>query len=186
MACAWASLLAPPPSPVHFQKSPPPPLCTTFHFCCLLGFFFAVWRSVCPRGSASLSQGWLRDTSWHLVFTCLVCQRSPKHVWSWQTMAAAAGLAACLFSQCHGVEKPSIARVSGCQWFNSPWCFTSTKHGSNISAMSLIHGAYTVCICVPVTILDLLSYIILRVWPDSWLSYLFLQLQASVIFSRVK
>jgi hypothetical protein len=31
---------------------------------------------------AGLSQGWVRDTLWHLTLTFLVCQRSPKRVWS--------------------------------------------------------------------------------------------------------
>jgi hypothetical protein len=36
------------------------------------------------------------------------------------------------------------ARGSGCQSFDSPWCFISTKCGSSISARFLIHGAQAV------------------------------------------
>jgi hypothetical protein len=45
------------------------------------------------------------------------------------------------------------ARGSGCQSFNSPWCFTLTKHGSSFSARSLIHTAHAVYVCVPFAIL---------------------------------
>jgi hypothetical protein len=38
---------------------------------------------------------------------------------------------------------------SGCQSFRSPWCFTSAKCVSCLSARSLTHGAHVVCVCVP-------------------------------------
>jgi hypothetical protein len=65
------------------------------------------------------------------------------------------GVAAHLFSQCI-VAWRSLpwARGSACQSFNSPCSFTSTKHGSSISARSLIHRAHAVCICVPAAILN--------------------------------
>jgi hypothetical protein len=47
------------------------------------------------------------------------------------------------------------AKGSGCQSFNSPWHFTSTKCDFSVSARSLIQGANTVCICVPVAIVYL-------------------------------
>jgi hypothetical protein len=47
-------------------------------------FFFALGDQSVQGGCAGLSQGWLRDTAWCLALTCLVCWRSPKHVWSWQ------------------------------------------------------------------------------------------------------
>jgi hypothetical protein len=44
--------------------------------------------------------------------------------------------------------------------FNSPWWFTSAKHGSSVSARSLIHGAHTVCVCP--------SH---HFWSHSWFGY---------------
>jgi hypothetical protein len=52
------------------------------------------------------------------------------------------------------VEKPSMGRGSGCRSFSFPWCFTSAKCVSSVSARSLIPRAHAVCVCVPVTILD--------------------------------
>jgi hypothetical protein len=64
-------------------------------------------------------------------------------------------VAAHLFSQCNVVWRSLLwARGLGGQCFNSLWCFTSAKHCSSVSARSLIYGAHTVCVCVPVTILD--------------------------------
>jgi hypothetical protein len=71
-----------PPSPVYSQEPSPHPLCTSFQFHCLLFrffcFLFFAGGSVCP---GRLCWFWLRDTMWHLVLICLVCQKSPKHVW---------------------------------------------------------------------------------------------------------
>jgi hypothetical protein len=95
--------------------------------------------------------GW-GNTSWHLVLTCLVCQMSPKQVWS-QCLSAAAAL---LFSQCNMAWRSFLQdRGAGCWLFDSPWCFISAKSGSSVSARFLIHGAHAVCFCVLVTILDL-------------------------------
>jgi hypothetical protein len=57
------------------------------------------------------------------------------------------------------VEKSSTGYGFRVLSFNSPWCFLSTKHGSSVSARSLIHRVHAVYICVPVTILDPLCYI---------------------------
>jgi hypothetical protein len=77
-------------------------------------------------------------TTWCLVFTCLVCQMSPKQVWS-RPLAA---VPVHLFSQCNVVWRSFLRdRGSGSQSFDSPWCFISAKFGSSISARFLIHRA---------------------------------------------
>jgi hypothetical protein len=69
--------------------------------------------------------------------------------------SSSVGVVACLFSQfIVAWSNLPWARGSGCQSFNSLWCFTSAKHGSSISARSLIHRAHAVCVCVPIVILD--------------------------------
>jgi hypothetical protein len=55
---------------------------------------------------------------------------------------------------CH-LEKPSTIYGFRVHTFSSPWCFTSAKCISSISAKSVVHGARAVCNSVPVAILDL-------------------------------
>jgi hypothetical protein len=74
--------------------------------------------------------------------------------------ASGMGMVANLFSQCIVAwRRVPQAKGSGCQSFNSPWCFTSTKCGSSVSARSLIHRAHAVFNCAPVTILDLVVFL---------------------------
>jgi hypothetical protein len=80
----------------------------------------------------------------------LVCRMSPKQIWSWWLAMAAA----LLFSQCNVAWRSFLwARGSGCQSFDSPWYFISTKCGSNISARILTHRGHAVCFCTLVAIL---------------------------------
>jgi hypothetical protein len=59
--------------------------------------------------------------------------------------AVVVAVAAHLFSQCNvALRNFHWARGSGCQSFDSPWCFISAKCGSSISAMFWSHGAHTV------------------------------------------
>jgi hypothetical protein len=61
-----------------------------------------------------------------------------------------------LFSQCNvACRSFPWTRGSGCQSFDSSWCFISTKCGSSVSAIFLIYGAHAVCFCALVNILDL-------------------------------
>jgi hypothetical protein len=99
------------------------PLCCVLVFSSLflVQFFFSAQGSmlVYPRC------GW-GNTAWCLALTCLVCQMSPKQVWS-QCLAAVGAL---LYSQCNMVWKSFLrTRGSGCRNFDSPWCFISTKCG---------------------------------------------------------
>jgi hypothetical protein len=69
---------------------------------------------------------------------------------------ASGGVGALLFSQCNVAWRSFVrARGSGCQSFDSSWCFISTKCGSNGSARFLICRAHAVCFCALVAILDL-------------------------------
>jgi hypothetical protein len=71
-------------------------------------------------------------------------------VWSWHLVAAAL-----LVSQCNMMWRLFLwARDTGCQSFDSPWCFITAKCGSSISARFLSHGAHAVCLCALVAILD--------------------------------
>jgi hypothetical protein len=73
----------------------------------------------------------------------------------WRAGKGSIGLVAHLFFQCTvGWRSLPWARGSGCQSFSFFWFFTSAKHISSISTKFLIHGVYTVCFCVPVSILD--------------------------------
>jgi hypothetical protein len=52
-----------------------------------------------------------------------------------------------------------LARDSGCERFDSDWCFTSAKCGSSISAG---FGVQAICFCIIVTILDHFLIVILK------------------------
>jgi hypothetical protein len=110
--------------------------------CCLLFGFFC-WRgSVCQGGYAGLSQGWLVEYRVTLGAHLLVWQVSPKQVWSQQPEVVAAHL----FSQCNMAWRSFLwTGGSGCQNFDSPWCFISVKCGSSVSARFLIHSAHAIC-----------------------------------------
>jgi hypothetical protein len=127
------------------------PLCCVFSVhCLLLSFFCGQGQSAQGAMLAYLRGGW-GNTTWHLTFTCLVCQMSLKQIWSWQL----AVMATLLFSQCNVVGWSFLwDRSSGCQSFDSPWCFISAKCSSSVSARFWSHGAHTVCFCALVTILD--------------------------------
>jgi hypothetical protein len=62
-------------------------------------FIYLLWgRGLnCPGGYAGLSQGWLWEYHMMLCDHLFVCRMSPKQVWSWCLVAAAA----LLFSQCN-------------------------------------------------------------------------------------
>jgi hypothetical protein len=71
---------------------------------------------------------------------------------------ASSGAAALLFSQYNVVWRSFLwARGSGCQSFDSSWCFISAKCGSNVSEKFWSLRAHTVCFCALIAILDLLS-----------------------------
>jgi hypothetical protein len=121
-------------------------------YCSVVFFFCVCVGSQSAQGAMLVYPlgGW-GNTVWHLVLTCLVCWMSPKQVWSPRLVAVAAHL----FSQCNMVWRSFLrARGSGCQSFDSPWCFISAKCGSTISARFLIHRAHAVCFCPLVAIFD--------------------------------
>jgi hypothetical protein len=124
-----------------------------FHSLVIFQLFVVVVGSVSlPRGLCWFIPGVAgRNSMWHFALTYLVSQMSPKQVWRWQLAAAAA----LLFSQCNVAWRNFLwARGSGCQSFDSPWCFISAKCGSSISARFLIHRAPAVCYCTLAAILD--------------------------------
>jgi hypothetical protein len=93
------------------------------------------------------------------------CDTWCSFAWSAKSLPSMFGFHSWLWQQCrggslpvlkvyHGVEKTSMGYGSGCQCLNPARSFTFTKHGSSISARSLIHRAQAVCACSPVTILD--------------------------------
>jgi hypothetical protein len=108
-----------------------------------------MWGSFCPEGYADLSQGWLGEYRVTLGTHLLVCQMSPKQVWSQHLVVGVL-----LFSQCKVAWRSfPQARGSGCWSFDSPWCFIS-KCGSSVSARFFIHRAHAVCFHTLVAILD--------------------------------
>jgi hypothetical protein len=54
----------------------------------------------------------------------------------------------------HGMEKTSTGWGFRVPKFQLSLCFISAKSVSSVSARSPIHGAHTICVCVPVAILD--------------------------------
>jgi hypothetical protein len=129
------------PCPFSSVLRAPHPLCWVFLFSSLFivqGFFVFV-LFFCRGGSQSAQGamlvyfrcGW-ENTPWCLVLTC----------WSTECLTSRLGLGALLFSQCNLVWRSFPQAVgSGCQSFNSSWCFISAKCGSSISAIFLIYGA---------------------------------------------
>jgi hypothetical protein len=68
---------------------------------------------------------------------------------------ASGSVGALLLSQCNMAWRSIVwAGGSGCQSFDSSWCFFSAKCGSSVSAKFLIYGAHAVCFCPLVAILD--------------------------------
>jgi hypothetical protein len=92
-------------------------------------------------------------------------------------------VAAHLFFQCIMVCRclPQ-ARGSGFQSFSCPLCFTSAILVSSVSAMSLIRGARATCVCVPVTILDLLLPFLWLVSGTAWSKGSFYCLSSGDVF----
>jgi hypothetical protein len=89
----FSSLLLP-ASLVCFQQLLPPPLSASFQFYCLFRYFFFAREDQSVQGCcAGLSQGWLRDTAWHLALpkvsqACLELVASglqPAEAWWWPT-----------------------------------------------------------------------------------------------------
>jgi hypothetical protein len=145
-------LLALPPFSGVLSAILPPLLCASFQFIVYFSGFFCVWGGQSAQGSMLVyPRGGWGSTTWCLVLIHLVYRMSPKHVWSQQLTAVAAHL----FSHCNVVWRSFLwVRSSGCQSFDSPWCFISTKCGSSVSARFLIHGAHAVCFFTLVAILD--------------------------------
>jgi hypothetical protein len=91
----------------------------------------------------------------------ILCDAWCSPVWSDKqadlelVVAMVAVVAAHLFSQCNVAwTRFPWVRSSGCQRFDSPWCFISVKCGSSISARFWSHGAHAVWFCTLVAILD--------------------------------
>jgi hypothetical protein len=158
LAVYWSShgnqLLALPPFFSALSEFLTPLLCFQFFVIQFCGVVGGVCRGVGQSAQGAmlvyLRGGW-GNIAWHLALIYLVCWMSPKQVWS-RHLAAAVAL---LFSQCN-VAWRSLpqARGSGCQSFDSPWCFISTNYGSGFSARFLIHGAHAVCFWTLVAVLD--------------------------------
>jgi hypothetical protein len=114
-------------------------------------FFFLQGGSVCPGGLCwfipQMAEGYHVTLRFHLF--------GLPHIWSQWPMAGGQWPAAvwgwqptCSLKCIMAWRRFPQARGSECQSFNSPWCFTSAKCGSSISARSLIHAPHAVCICV--------------------------------------
>jgi hypothetical protein len=133
---------------------PPPLLCASFQFIVYYSIIFLQrggGASVSQGGYAGLSQGWLGENhvtlGTHLFVLPNVSQAGLEQ--------ASGGMGTLLFSQCNVAWRSFLwARGSGCQSFDSPWCFISAKCGSSISARFLIHRAHITWFCALLAILD--------------------------------
>jgi hypothetical protein len=124
MVHAEISSLLLPLSPAHFQHSQPLCYCARLQFTVCCSVFFG-GRVSLPRGFAGLSQRWLREfcvlCGAHLFSLLNVSQTGLELV-----VAAAASGAALKISQCNVLwESFPQFRGSGCQRFDSGWCFIS-------------------------------------------------------------
>jgi hypothetical protein len=147
------------------------PLCCVFLVPCLLFSFFGGGLGdhsvqgallVYPRG------GW-RNTIWHLVLTCWSADCLPSRFGAsiWQ----------------HG-SPPVVSawqwflwdRGSGCQSFDSSYCFISAKCGSSVSMRFWSLGSHALCFCTLVAILDVFQK------QTFWRWNLMLWLQSIFIF----
>jgi hypothetical protein len=80
----WRSAPCPSPLLLCIFSNSTHLLCVTFQFLVFCSLFFP-WkgrRSVCPGAMLVYPRGGWGNTTWPLVFTCLVCWISPKQVWS--------------------------------------------------------------------------------------------------------
>jgi hypothetical protein len=99
---------------------------------CVLCLLFRVFlwgnRSVCPGSYAGLSQGWL----WEYHITLICSPFGLLDVSQADLEPASGGSGALLFFQCNMAWRSFVqAWGSGCQCFDSSWCF-SAKCGSKV------------------------------------------------------
>jgi hypothetical protein len=105
-------------------------------FCC----FFFMGALVCQGAVLVYPRcGW-GNSVWCLVLTCLVCQMTPKQVWS-QRLAVLEP--SCFLHVMWCGEALYELEVDGVS-FDSSWFFISTKCGSSVPAKFLIYGAHSV------------------------------------------
>jgi hypothetical protein len=141
-----------PASPVHLQHPAPSAACSFSAPCLLFRLFFPVGLVV------SLSRG----LCWFIpgVGVGVLCDACCSPVGLPNVSQAGLELAsgdvgALLFSQCSMAWRSFVwAGGSGCQSFDSSWCFFSAKCGSSISAKFLIYRVHAICFCTLVAILD--------------------------------
>jgi hypothetical protein len=84
-----------------------------------------------------VASGWLVGSSMWPAVACVRLQLAGGSGQRWWC-----GGGSCLFPQCTVAwRRLPQARGSGCQNFDSPWCFTSAEYGSSVLGRSLIHRA---------------------------------------------
>jgi hypothetical protein len=123
-----------PPSPVRLQHPDPSAICL-FSVPCLFWFFWGGQGISLPRGLCwfipGVGGGISRD-NWCSPVSLLNVSQAGLELTS-------GGTGALLFSQCTVVWGSFVwAMGSGCQSFDSFWCFISAKCGSSVSAGFLI------------------------------------------------
>jgi hypothetical protein len=130
-----------------------------FHVCFFS--FCRPGRSVCPRAMLVYPRVGVGVPHAAYLPTCWSAGCLPSRF-------RASGAGALLFSQCNVAWRSFVqAEGSGCQSFNSSWCFFSAKYGSILSAKFLIYGAHAVCFCTLVAILDQLFEIFVYLKPGN-------------------
>jgi hypothetical protein len=108
--------------------------------CLLFSFFFLQGGgSVCSVASSGLSQGWL----WEYCVPLICSPVGLLNVSQAGLEPVSGGAEALLFSHCNVAWRSFVwAGESGCQSFDSSWCFSSAMCGSSFSAKFLIYGTY--------------------------------------------
>jgi hypothetical protein len=153
-----SSLLLP-TSPVHSEHSAPSSVCS-FSVPCLLFSLFSFFFLFCRAGGVSLSRRlcwFISGFAGSLWDYCMLLICSPVGLLdvSQAGLELVSVIGALLFSQCNVLWRSFVQDGgSGCQSFDSSWCFFSAKCGSSVSVKCLICGAHAVRFCTLVTILD--------------------------------
>jgi hypothetical protein len=145
-------LLAPLPSLVCSEHLPPSAVCSIFQFLAYYSVFncFLQGRSQSVQGAMlAFPRDSCGNTECCLFAHLLFCVSQAG------LELASGGTGALLFSLCNMAWRSFVqAGCSGCRSFDSSWWFCFCQVWLSVSAKFLTYGAYPVCFCPLVTILD--------------------------------
>jgi hypothetical protein len=157
---AWISAPCSSPLLQCTQNTLPPLLYVLFQFLVYYSVYLVFFFLFCRAGGVSLSRRlcwFISGFAGSLWDYCMLLICSPVGLLdvSQAGLELVSVIGALLFSQCNVLWRSFVQDGgSGCQSFDSSWCFFSAKCGSSVSVKCLICGAHAVRFCTLVTILD--------------------------------